>query len=197
MRALKAFAGLVLVLFVATGCLVETEATLGDADPKNIDTRLLGNWYYAEKDEVSLMSIAADPSQEGAYRVMFTNVTPLGDKPPQFVQYSVTRTIVNGQPYLNVRRIGGNSIEQPVLTILAYDIGADGKLVLRLMKTKLVIDAIKAGKLKGTVKENQYSSEAKITSPRAELAAFIAAANRDELFSDTAAALRRLPETPN
>lgn len=197
MRALKALAGLVLVLVVATGCLVETEATLGDPDPKTIDTRLLGNWYYAEKDEVSVMSIAADPSQEGAYRVVFANVRPTGEKQAEFVQYFVTRAIVNGQPYLSVRRTGGTAIEQPVLTIMTYDIGADGKLVLRLINTKLVIAAIKAGKLKGTFKEGQYSSEAKVTSPRAELAAFIAAADRDALFDQKMGALHKLPDTSN
>ena len=195
MRALKAFAGLMLVLVCASGCLVETEATLSDPDAKSIDTRLLGNWYYAEKDEVSIVSIAADPSQEGAYRVVFAGIRPAGEKPAEFVQYSVTRTVVNGQPYLSVRRTGGNALEQPALTIMTYDIGADGTLVLRLLNTKLVIDAIKAGKLKGTFKEARYSEEAKITSARAELAAFIAAANRDELFSMKMGALRKLPET--
>ena len=197
MRALKALAGLVLVLVFASGCLVETEATLADPDPKSIDTRLLGNWYYAEKDEVSVVSIAADPSQEGAYRVVFANIRPAGEKPAEFVQYGVSRTVVNGQPYLSVRRTGGNAIEQPALTIMTYDIGADGTLVLRLMSPKRVIEAIKAGMLKGTFKEGRYTDEAKITSARAELAAFIAAANRDELFPMKMGALRKLPETSN
>jgi hypothetical protein len=47
------------------------------------------------------------------------------------------------------------------------------------------------------VKKGEYSSEVTITSPGTEIAAFIAGANRDELFPGSAAAMRKLAETPN
>jgi hypothetical protein len=63
------------------------------------------------------------------------------------------------------------------------------------MDTKVVIAAIEAGKLKGTFKKGQYVDEARITSPRAELAAFIAASNRDSLFGMKTDPLRKMADT--
>jgi hypothetical protein len=193
MRAIRIAAGFALLLLLG-GCLVESEATLGDPDPAAADPRLLGSWYHAERNGASLVSIADDPAQPGAYRVVYASIRPRGEKPVEFVTYSVWPTVVNGARYLNIRRTGGSVLEHPVLTIMAYDIGADDALVLRLISTKAVIEAIKAGRLEGTIAEGRFASEARITSPRADLVAFIAGAERNVLFSDKAEAMRRMTE---
>jgi hypothetical protein len=193
---LKALAGLVLLLLTGA-CIVETETTLSDPDPKAADQRLLGTWYHAKGGEVVLFSIAADRERDGAYRVVFTTIKADTERPVESIHYSAWRTAVNGQSYMNVRRTGGNVADMPALTIVSYDLGTDGTLVLRLMEPKQVIAAIEAGKLKGRFKKGRYVDEATITSPRAELAAFIAAADRDALFASKTGALRKLPESPD
>lgn len=192
----RALAGLCLLL-LTSACLVETEATLGDADAKSFDTRLVGAWYSGKAGEAAIISIIRDEQNEGAYRAVFVNVNPFADGAIEGTRYSVTRTIVNGKSYLNIRRIGGSMADMPALTIASYDLRDDGTLVLRLMEAKQVIAAIEAGKLKGTFKKGQYVDEAKITSPRAELAAFIAGADRDALFALKTDPMRKLPDTSN
>ncbi len=189
----KAF-GLVLVL-LTTGCLVETENTLADPDPKAMDDRLVGTWYAAEAGEVTLFTAIADEQAPGKYRVVYASVRARAgaDKPVEFEQYSVWRTVIDGKVFLNVVPIGGSTKTM----IAAYDIGADGRLMLRLMDTKYVAAAVDAGKLKGTVKKGQYADQVNITASRAELAAFVAAADRDALFAAKTGLLQKLPDTRN
>jgi len=192
---MKALAGLCLLL-LTSACIVETEATLGDPDTKAVDARLVGSWYAGKGGEVVIISAVADEMKPGAQRAVFVNVNPFPDGDVEGTRYSVWRTVVNGQGYLNVRRTAGNVADTPKVTVMAYDIGGDGSLVLRLMDPKKVIAAIEAGKLKGRFKKGQYVDEATITATREELTAFIASSNRDELFSMKTGALRKLADTP-
>lgn len=193
---LRAFAGLVLVL-LTSACLVETEATLSDPDAKAADPRLAGTWYFNKAGETVLFSVIVDPDRAGTYRVVFTNIKPQAPNPVESIHYSAWRTVLNGQSYLNVRRTGGNLADMPALTVVSYDIGGGGTLVLRLMAPEPVIAAIESGKLKGRFKKGRYTSDATITSPRADLAAFIASANRDTLFATKTGGLRKLAEDAN
>src|SRR5262249_42420578 len=141
--------------------------------------------------------VVADDTKQGAYRVAFLNVNPFAVGAIEGTRFEAWRTVLNGKAYLNLRRTEGNVADMPKLTIIAYDLGENGTLVLRLMDTKAVIAAIEAGKLKGRFKRGTYVDEATITSPRAELAAFLASSDRDALFPDKSGPLRKLPDTPN
>ena len=190
---LKAVAGLFLIL-LTNACFVETEATLADPDAKALDTRLVGTWYAAEKAEVTLFTIAADEKELGVYAVVFASIRPGTDNPVEFAHYRAWRTVVNGRDYLNARRIGAGK-DMPATTVVAYDL-TETTLVLRLMDSKAAIAAIEGGKLKGRVKKGSYVDEVTITSPRAELAAFVGAEG-DKLFSQKTGALRKLPPSAN
>ena len=193
---LKAFAGLVLLL-LTSACLVETEATIADPDPKAADARLVGTWYHAEKGEVILLMVAPDAKDDGVYRIVFANIRPGADEPVEASHYRAWRTVVNGRAYLSGERIGPGGKGMPAKTIIGYDI-ADGSLVLRLMDVKAAVDAIASGKLKGRVKKGGFVDEVTITSPRAELAAFVAGADRDgALFSVKTGMLRKMVDTAN
>lgn len=191
---LKVVAGLCLILLTGA-CIVETEATLGHADPKTFDQRLVGNWYAGKSGEAVILSIIRDELTPGGYRAVFVNVNPLAEGPIEGVRYAVSRTVLNGQAYLSISQVGGRVADMPARTIVSYDLRADGTLVLRMMQPKQVIAAIEAGTIKGTFKKGQYVDEAKITSPRAELAAFIAGADREKLFGLKTDPLHRLPDT--
>jgi hypothetical protein len=191
---LKALAGLCL-LMLTSACIVETEATLGDADAKTFDQRLVGNWYAGKNGDAVILSIIRDEQTPGGYRAVFVNVNAFADGTIEGTRYAVSRTVLAGQSYLSIRRIGGSIADSPATAVMSYDLRADGTLVLRMMQAKEVIAAIEAGKLKGTFKKGQYVDEAKIASPRAELAAFIAGADREKLFGLKTDPLHRLPDT--
>jgi len=191
---LKAVAGLFLIL-LTTACIVETEATLGDADAKTFDQRLVGNWYAGKGGDAVILSVIRDEQTAGGYRAVFVNINAFADGTIEGTRYAVSRTVLNGQNYLNIRRIGGSIADTPATAVMSYDLREDGTLVLRMMQPKEVIAAIEAGKIKGTFKKGQYVDEAKVTSPRAELAAFIAGANREKLFGLKTDPLHRLPDT--
>lgn len=190
---LKAAAGLCLLL-LNNACFVETEATLADPDAKAADARLVGTWYHAERGEVILFSVAEDANEKGVYRVVYANIRPGADDPVEAAHYRVWRTVLNGRDYLNAQRIGAAK-DMPALTVVSYDV-TENTLVLRLMDTKRAIAAIEAGQLKGHVKKGTYVDEVTITSPRAELAAFVAASDRDMLFATKTGLLRKLAESP-
>lgn len=191
---LKAFAGLCLILLTGA-CIVETETTLGDADPQTFDQRLVGNWYAGKSGDAVIISIMRDENLPGGYRAVFININPLAEGAIDGARYAASRSVIGGHSYLNIRRIDGKAADTPARTILSYDLRADGTLVLRMMQAKPVIAAIEAGKIKGTFKKGQYVDEAKITSPRAELAAFVAGADRESLFGMKTDPLHRLPDT--
>ncbi len=191
---LRAVAGLFLIL-LATACVVETEATLGEADPKTFDQRLVGNWYAGKGGDAVILSIIRDEQTPGGYRAVLVNINAFADGAVEGTRYAAARIVLNGQSYLSIRRISGAKTDMPGTTVVSYDLREDGTLVLRMMQPKEVIAAIEAGKIKGTFKKGQYVDEAKITSPRAELAAFIAGADREKLFGLKTDPLHRLPET--
>lgn len=193
MRIVAKALGLVLVLLLG-GCLVESENTLAEPDPKVKDDKLIGTWYSAEGGEVVMFQVAADEAGSGTYRAVYVAVRAGGEKAVEFEQYNVWLTAVGGQTYLNVVRTGGTGTS-PKTMIVAYDFGTDGTLVVRLMDTKFTAAAVDAGKLKGRVKKGQYVDEVTITASRAELVAFIASAKRDELFASKTGALHKLPDT--
>lgn len=195
MRAtLKTLAGLCLLL-LTSACLVETEATLGDPDAGTFDQRLVGNWYAGKGGDAVMLSVIRDERTPGGYRAVFVNINAFADGTIEGTRYAVSRTVLNGRSYLNVRRVGGSIADSPSATVISYDLRDDGTLVLRMMQPKEVIAAIEAGKLKGTFKKGQYVDEAKITSPRAELAAFIGAADREKLFGQKTDPLHKLADT--
>jgi hypothetical protein len=191
---LGAAAGLFIVL-LTSACLLETETTLGDPDPKTADTRLLGTWFQAEKDEVIVFSIVADEKEPGAYRAVYASISPGKDDPVESTSYRVWRTVVNGRSYLNARRIGPGAKNMPTQTIIAYDI-ADNALTLRFPDLRRLAGAIQGGQLKGTVVKGEYVDQVRLTSARGELAAFIAAADKDgALFPNSTGSLKRMPQS--
>jgi hypothetical protein len=191
---LRALAGLCL-LTLTSACIVETEATLGDPDAKTFDQRLVGNWYAGKNGDAVVLSVIRDEKAPGGYRAVLVNINAFADGTIEGTRYAVSRTVLAGQSYLSIRRTGGSTADSPATAIVSYDLRADGTLVLRMMRAKEVIAAIEAGKLKGTFKKGQYVDEARIASPRAELAAFIAGADREKLFGLKTDPLRRLPDT--
>lgn len=190
MRLITQAFALVLVL-LTTGCLVETENTLSDPDPKQTDQRLAGTWVNAQRGEVTMFSAVPDEKSPGRYRVVYVSVKPGSDKPVEQAQYTVWRSVIAGKAYLNIVQADAPT----KIMIAAYDIDGQGRLTLRLMDTKFVAAAVDAGKLKGSVKRGQYGEDVRITATRAELAAFVAAADRNKLFSAKTGFLRKLPET--
>ena len=193
---LKAVAGLFLLL-LTSACLVETEATIADPDPKAMDLRLAGSWYYSSKGEVVLLTTVADEKEEGVYRVVFANVRPGRDEPIRTTVYRAWRTVINGHGYLTLQAVSNGDPEMPNRTVIAYDLDAENNLVLRVMDTKAAAAAIESGKLKGAVRKGQYTDRVTISSPRAEFAAFIAGADREKLFSNKTGAMRRTVDTAN
>lgn len=190
MRLIAKGIALVLVL-LTTGCIVESDNTLADPDPKQDDKRLAGTWVIAERTGAVMFSAVPDEKSTGRYHVVYVEVKPGLDKPVQHTRYTVWRSVIAGKAFLNIV-----PVDAPAKTMIAaYDIDGQGRLMLRLMSTKFVATAVDAGKLKGTVKRGQYGEDVRITASRAELAAFVAAADRNALFSAKTGLLHKLPET--
>jgi hypothetical protein len=192
MRSLLNALSALIVLFVASGCLVETEATLGDPDPKTADARLLGVWYYASKSETTVISIKQDDKDAGAYRVVLMTANFGLEPATEITQYRIWRTIVNGRSILNVQRTDQSKALAPRLTLIRYEFGANGKLYLRMLNSKAAAAAVERGALAGTV-TGQYTDEVKLTSPRAALVAFFGSPAGDATFGSKADGLTKMP----
>lgn len=188
----KALSGLVLLL-LTSGCFVETETTLSDPGSEAVDPRLLGNWYASSGERMELFAIADDPERKGVYRIVYAKIHRGFAIDPSFMKYRAWHATVGGRHYAHVQTVGEG--EGAALMIVSYEIDAQGKLILRLMEDKPVIEAIKAGALKGRTKRGDYKEDVTITAPRDELAAFIAA-NHGKLFGGNklAYSLHRLRE---
>jgi len=138
------------VCLLLTSCGVTSENPLGSPKSAQIDQRLLGDWvaqngdivHFSAKDSHWMLAVTT-PKSSG-----LSDSAP-GNKKPEPNLFFVTT--IGDDTYLNMRSVGEGS--QTSYTLYRYTIAPDQTLHMWGMSQDEMAAAVRAGKLKGTVRE--------------------------------------------
>ncbi len=185
------WAGLALALLAAQGaCVPESRHPLTEPESSVIDQRLVGLWvgrfgdanaylHFVPKNEREMAIIAVSRGVEGESGwSVFTMVSgAIGET----WYMSVKGRLDDGEPW----REGGGFL------LCRYRISGEGELSLWMLAAEAAASAI-AGGLGGKVEKGRCFDDIEITASTAELAAYVAAADPETLFSDPIGSFRRV-----
>lgn len=184
------------VALLAAACLpVTTKTPIGSTAAPGADPALMGVWRgTTEADEtVSYFHFLA--AADGTMTVLLVTL-PHDKNTGDWSQYTLTAVTLGGHRYLNARSIGDNGkpvegVEATRNTALLYTIADGTTLTLYLIGEAAAKDAIKAGKIEGTVEPGQYG-DAMLTAAPGKLDAFFASQDGAKLFTDKLATLKKV-----
>jgi hypothetical protein len=198
MPRLLRFLALGLALATAA-CLPETEHFLADPGAQPNDQRLIGTWFFQEKNARTTTVVAIIPQGKDHVSVTWVDVMPRketgGDKPGpvRWLRYTGFTTRIAGNDYINLDHQGGVWPNRaPKRLIIRYWVEAGKTLRFAAMRSRALRKAIEAGTLAGRKTKDDVWV---VTAPRDKLLAWIARVGPDEAFGKPSAAMRKLPVT--
>jgi hypothetical protein len=182
---------LVSVLLLLSACIPESKYPLpAPADGKG-DDRLIGRWVSVEEDEKGYADIGR---VDGGYYHVLIKDGP--DDADAETEMDIVTTLIGGQWYMTI--IGGEQTEdagakEPRYLIARYVLTAQGELTIQLMSSEAVAEDVRAGRVAGEVKPGEHRDDVLLTAESEALAAYIAAADPDRIFSGVLLAPMRRP----
>jgi len=189
MRAIGVVVVFAAALLVAA-CVPETESFL--SEPGKLDKRLIGTWYFQERnDNSTLLNINAGDGKH--LRIVWLEFRPgrtLDSKegPVQWLRYSGFTTRLDGRTYINMQLVKAQWPDRPPKRIIMrYWYSKKRGLRFAFMSTDNVRKAIRAGKLAG--RDEKFAPV--ITAKRKALIAFIRK-NGKTAFNKPSQAMRRM-----
>ena len=170
---------LALTLLLAS-CVPESVNPLGLPEPSAADSRLEGNWLEIKNPQNSLVFTGKEAPW---LRVLCTDISK---EAKDDEEYNVYPTTIDKAHFLNVRGFekddNGNRKESAEFLFLRYEIAADGNLSIWSMDEDIVVKAIKAQKLKGSVQSKDGDKTVILKDSTANLVKFIEKTGAEKLF---------------
>jgi hypothetical protein len=180
-----------------TSCLPEAKNPLSTPTTSTIDSRLEG--IYVQKreqkgDDLNGWHFHYRETSVGG-RTMVTpwlevlNIEHRKGGVLQSEAYRALTTHIGTQDYISFIRIGGTSA---LYSFARYEVNWSGVIRVWLASPDALAEAVKSGKLHGTVKSNMSGKDVLITDSTDRLAAFVAASDPTKLFTGKPLVLSRL-----
>ncbi len=174
------------VFFLAVGCIPHSEHPLTDPHTEPIDSAILGSWYYKDENEHGFVHLGLE-YKTGLLNAVMVEFKKNGDV--ELSEYSGHTSRLGGNKYMNLKWVHREK-EIPGFIFVKYSTSGDS-LILSLMETQAVEDAIRDGSLKGVIeRQDRWSSSVRVTEEQKKLQTFVLKKDR-ELFKESAP-LRRL-----
>jgi hypothetical protein len=187
----------VFAAFLAAACVPESETFLSNPGAQPLDGRLVGTWYWLERDGREAVILTVRRAGDKRFSVIWTELKPrrtheANDPPVQFVRYAGHTTRIGKARFANLTLVDRKSWKSgtPKSFIMRYWLGKQG-LRLAFMKNKVFRDAVKEGRLAGRL--TKYGVI--ITAERKALIAFIHKTGLGNSFDKPTKPLRRLRPT--
>jgi hypothetical protein len=148
MRPLTVLSAAALLCLVLTSCELKSDHPLSPAKAAQTDPRLIGDW--------------ADQTEAETYRFTVTNehwmhveIIPAKPGKRKIESYDLFQTVIGGETYLNVHMSEKHDkgTTTTYYEFVRYTISRDDVLQMWSMSESATADAVRAGKLKGTVDE--------------------------------------------
>jgi hypothetical protein len=188
------------------GCLPESKNPLSTPATSTIDTRLEG--LYVQHREKKGDDLAGwhfhyrGVKAESNGRARTTpwlevlDIEHRSDGGLKGEAYRILTTHLGGQDYLSFTEIGSGADKDKasLYSFARYEFGWGGDLRVWLVNSGVLAQAVKSGKLHGTVKSHQSGEDVLLTDSTERLAAFVAASDPATLFSGKPLVLYRLAQ---
>jgi|SRR5215470_5880968 len=172
--AVRAVAGLLLSAVLA-GCMPESKEPLAPPSSALPEPRLVGTWFARMDDDQVYLKIR----QRDGNWFDIASFDTAKDGKDTLVYYRGYITQAGSRRIANLQEIGSGTNGYFFAT---YRLESANRLVVRFVGEKAVADAIKAGRLKGEVKESSLGNDVTISDEPAHIADFLAGADAATLF---------------
>jgi hypothetical protein len=183
-----------LAILLLTGCVPYADTPLTDPGEQELDTAIMGTWYWKEAGNRGYLHIGRE-EDSGLLRCFLMDFDDDGEL--DLSAYEGHTSQLGGKRYLNVRVVGDNGKAAGGYLLVRYDVRPDA-LGLHVMESEPVKKAITAGTLEGVEKkqEGDWVGTLHITADREKLQAFVLE-NDAVLFSELKYMPRlNLPDMP-
>ncbi len=186
MRGMRvAIAGLLLVALA--GCLpVTSEKPVGTTVGLKADAALPGVWKGKMPEGKAYTYFTFLPGKDGGLTAVGVTPAKAGDE-GGWAAFAATTAEIGGARFMNVRQThsdgeGPTDIESKKSFPLLYRLTGKNRLALLLLDEKKTAEAIRAGKIKGTVESGSYG-DVTLTADGVELDAFLSSKDGLALFT--------------
>jgi len=163
-------AGLALATLLA-GCLAESEHPIAAADPGKNDPRLWGSWISEEEDGYVIAHVFATEADTLRVSIAEHGVEGMGDVD----SYEAHVTQLPTGDYLNA--MGADT--EGGYVFVRYQLTGTDALSVWSMANENVVQAVKDGKLPGTIKQESSGDDVRVTATPKQWQAFLAGAPAD------------------
>jgi hypothetical protein len=165
-----------IILVSLLGCVPYSDNSLTDPGEQNIDSSILGTWFWKEENESGYIHIGLD---EDSKRLRLVMAVFDRDGELDTSQFSGHTSSLDKNTYLNLcpaNDPGG-------YMFVKYSVNHE-TLSISLMEADPVKKAITSGSLNGEVKKERWSSSIHITEEKKKLQQFVLR-NDEALFQET------------
>jgi len=199
--AFRLVLGAALCLFL-TSCVTDSVNPLSSPDTAKADPRLVGDWLGQDQEKFHF-SVT-----NGAWMhvVITPEPTDAADRPSMIdnkpEEYDLFPSVIGKNTFLNVVMLGKDDKGNPTKTyvFIRYKFSGDDILNMWTLSQDLPAAAIRAGKLKGLVKQNDLTLsqparpdvDVTLQDTSANIVKFIQNSNIDDLFKDKMNPLNRV-----
>lgn len=187
----------VFAAFFAAACVPETETFLSDPGAQPNDKRLVGTWYWLDRDGSEVVILTVRRTENKRLSVIWTEMKPRrvndeSEPPVQFARYLGHTTRLGKARFVNLTLVDRKAWKTgtPKRFIMRYWLGKKG-LRIAFMKNGVFKDAVKEGKLAGRLVKDGVI----ITAKREALIAFIRKTGLNKAFAEPTKPMRRMSAT--
>ncbi len=170
---MRSFLILLSIVFVL-GCVPYSENPLTPASEETLDSSLIGTWFWKDENESGYIHIGRYEKLKMLRLIMLDYDR---DDELEISEFSGHTSLLDGNTYLNLKRVRPVRDETTGYLIVKYAVGSDS-LGIALMDRDVVEKAIKGGELKGKVKKSNWSSSVYIAEGQKKLQEFILRKNK-------------------
>ena len=173
------------VLFAAAAmlfgaCYPESKNPIAPSSMNVDDSTLEGTWCVREKGQVVFYHMHhSEKDPRGVMNVLGVEVPKNGGKMTQQPMELITARIA-GMNVLSFRNTGPK--ESKNFGFMRYEIDWRGRLKLWMADENVFGTAVSTGKLRGTVKKNQFGSDVTLSDTSERIAAFVATQGEKNAF---------------
>jgi hypothetical protein len=167
-------AGIIVLSF--SGCVVYSDNPLTDPGEQDIDSSIIGTWFWREKNETGYLHIGLDEDLK-ALRIVMVDFDEDGELDTS--QFAGHTSSLGENKYLNLFP----SNDPGGYMLVKYSVNKN-TFGIAMMSTDAVKEAINSGLLSGEVRKDKWSSSIRITEEKKRLQQFIIR-NDKTLFPET------------
>ena len=170
---------IVFSIICVLGCVPHSDNPLTDPNKEQIDSSILGTWFWKDENESGYIHIGLDEKSKLLRLIMLEFDK---DRELEASEFSGHTSSLEGNKYLNLKWVHPVQNEITGYMFVKY-IVSSGSLGIALMDKRVIEKAIEAGTLQGKVKKDGWSSAVRIIEGQKKLQEFIMENNK-ELFPE-------------